>query len=209
VSCTVEEKESKSADPEHLCQGVSPGDELCDYRATVHCVTRRWWLCYAHAENEFGMRACSRLEKKAARHLGEEAVTNELLSANETRKNTGKTRWISILKGKSTLELSSLSDVTADLWMQQFFGTGNNGEIAHRRLMTAAGASPYLCPLTQGAPMGTDELWRPKAQADCLRPSRLGVVFVSCGGRRLGFGCDRNLNVSTFFELHIIAMFVS
>ena len=35
MSCTVEEKESKSADPEHLCQGVSPGDELCDYPATV------------------------------------------------------------------------------------------------------------------------------------------------------------------------------
>ena len=54
-----------------------------------------------------------------------------------------------------------------------------------------------------------DKLRRPKAQADCLRPSRLGVVFVSFASRRFWFGCDRNLNVSTLFEFHIIAVFVS
>jgi hypothetical protein len=48
-----------------------------------------------------------------------------------------------------------------------------------------------------------------KPRADCLRRSRLGVAFVSCGSWRLWYGCDRNLNVSTLFEFHIIAMFVN
>jgi hypothetical protein len=46
------------------------------------------------------------------------------------------------------------------------------------------------------------------AQAGGFTPSRL-AVFVDCGGLRLGFGFDGNFNVSTLFELHIIAMFVS
>ena len=45
------------------------------------------------------------------------------------------------------------------------------------------------------------------AQAGGFTPSRL-AVFVDCGGLRLGFGFDGNFNVSTLFELHIIAMFV-
>ena len=45
------------------------------------------------------------------------------------------------------------------------------------------------------------------AQAGGFTPSRL-AVFVDCGGLRLGFGFDVNFNVSTLFELHIIAMFV-
>jgi hypothetical protein len=48
---------------------------------------------------------------------------------------------------------------------------------------------------------------RPKAKADCLRPSRLAVL-ANLLRLLLLFGCDRNLNVSTLFELHIIAMFV-
>jgi hypothetical protein len=47
--------------------------------------------------------------------MAEEVVTSELISANEQGKIQGKFRRMSILKGKSTLELSSLSDVTADL----------------------------------------------------------------------------------------------
>ena len=49
---------------------------------------------------------------------------------------------------------------------------------------------------------------RPKAKADCLRPSRLAVL-ANLLRLLLWFSCDRNLNVSTLFELHIIAMFVS
>jgi hypothetical protein len=49
------------------------------------------------------------------RGMAEEVVMSELISANEQGKIQGKFRRISILKGKSTLELSSLSDVTADL----------------------------------------------------------------------------------------------
>jgi hypothetical protein len=48
----VEEKESDTADVERLCQGVSPGDEPCDYPATVHCSTCGRWFCDAHAEDE-------------------------------------------------------------------------------------------------------------------------------------------------------------
>jgi len=47
--------------------------------------------------------------------MAEEVVTSELISTNEQGKIKGKFRRMSILKGKSTLELSSLSDVTADL----------------------------------------------------------------------------------------------
>jgi hypothetical protein len=47
--------------------------------------------------------------------LAEEAVMSELLSATNKEKYRENSRRISILKGKSTLELSSLSDVTADL----------------------------------------------------------------------------------------------
>ena len=45
------------------------------------------------------------------------------------------------------------------------------------------------------------------AQVDGFTLSRL-AVFVDCGGLHLGFGFDGNLDVSTLFELHIIAMFV-
>jgi hypothetical protein len=44
--------------------------------------------------------------------------------------------------------------------------------------------------------------------ADSLTPSRL-AVFVSSGDLGLWLGGDGNLNVSTLFELHILAMFVS
>jgi hypothetical protein len=47
--------------------------------------------------------------------LAEEAIMSELLSATNKEKYRENSRRISILKGKSTLELSSLSDVTADL----------------------------------------------------------------------------------------------
>jgi len=47
-----------------------------------------------------------------------------------------------------------------------------------------------------------------KAHADCLKPSWL-ALFFNCGGSRLWFGRDGNIHVSTLFELHIIAMFVS
>jgi hypothetical protein len=55
---------------------------------------------------------------------------------------------------------------------------------------------------------GPDELWRPKAKTDCLRPSRLAVL-ANLSRLLLWLSCDRNLNVGTLFELHIIAMFVS
>ncbi len=42
--------ESQGPDLERLCQGVSPGDEPCDYPATVHCPTCKRWFCDAHAE---------------------------------------------------------------------------------------------------------------------------------------------------------------
>src|ERR1700730_9897110 len=42
---------------------------------------------------------------------------------------------------------------------------------------------------------------------DCLTPSRLDV-FVICDDSALWFGCDGNLNVSTLFEPHIIAIVV-
>jgi hypothetical protein len=46
------DKESETADVEHLCQGVSPGDEPCDHPASVHCSTCSRWFCDAHAEDE-------------------------------------------------------------------------------------------------------------------------------------------------------------
>jgi hypothetical protein len=46
------EKEDESADPERLCQGVSPGYAACTYPATVRCPTCGGWFCDAHAENE-------------------------------------------------------------------------------------------------------------------------------------------------------------
>jgi hypothetical protein len=52
MRCAVEEKESEIAYPERLCQGVSPGDEPCDYPATVHCSTCSRWFCEAHAQDE-------------------------------------------------------------------------------------------------------------------------------------------------------------
>jgi len=48
----MEEKEAESADPERLCQGVSPDDEPCNYSATVHCATCSRWFCDVHAEDE-------------------------------------------------------------------------------------------------------------------------------------------------------------
>jgi len=48
----MEEKEDESADPERLCQGVSPGFTACTYPATVHCTTCMKWFCDAHAEDE-------------------------------------------------------------------------------------------------------------------------------------------------------------
>ena len=46
------------------------------------------------------------------------------------------------------------------------------------------------------------------ASSNLLTPRRL-TVFVCSGDLRLWFGCDGNLNVSTLFEPHIIAIFVS
>jgi len=46
------EKEKQSEDLERLCQGVSPNDAPCGYRATVHCAACGRWFCDAHAENE-------------------------------------------------------------------------------------------------------------------------------------------------------------
>ena len=48
----MEQKELETADLERLCQGVSPGDEPCDYPATVHCSTCSRWFCEAHAGDE-------------------------------------------------------------------------------------------------------------------------------------------------------------
>ena len=48
----MDEKEAKSADPERLCQGLSPDDEPCNYPATVHCATCSRWFCDIHAEDE-------------------------------------------------------------------------------------------------------------------------------------------------------------
>jgi hypothetical protein len=39
-------------DLERTCQGVSPGDAVCNYPATVHCPTCDGWFCDAHAEDE-------------------------------------------------------------------------------------------------------------------------------------------------------------
>ena len=50
--CRLGEKKTESKDPEQLCQGVSPLQDACGYRATVHCATCRKWFCDAHAEDD-------------------------------------------------------------------------------------------------------------------------------------------------------------
>jgi hypothetical protein len=45
-----------------------------------------------------------------------------------------------------------------------------------------------------------------EAQADCL--TEAAWMSSSIVTVYLWFGCDGNLNVSTLFELHIIAMFI-
>jgi hypothetical protein len=50
MSCGVQEKKLETAFPERLSQGVSPGDEPCDYRATVHCSNGNRWFCEAHPQ---------------------------------------------------------------------------------------------------------------------------------------------------------------
>jgi hypothetical protein len=48
----MEERESENVALKRLCQGVSPGDELCDNPATVRCSNCHRWFCDAHAEDE-------------------------------------------------------------------------------------------------------------------------------------------------------------
>ena len=48
----MKEEEDKTEDIERLCQGVSPGDEVCMFPATVHCTMCTRWFCDAHAEDE-------------------------------------------------------------------------------------------------------------------------------------------------------------
>src|SRR2546425_3092046 len=46
------EEEAADADPERLCQGISPGVAACTYPATVCCTSCKKWFCDAHAEDE-------------------------------------------------------------------------------------------------------------------------------------------------------------
>jgi hypothetical protein len=48
----VEERKEESADLKNLCQGVSPNDEPCNNRATLHCAKCERWFCDGHAEDE-------------------------------------------------------------------------------------------------------------------------------------------------------------
>jgi hypothetical protein len=56
--------------------------------------------------------------------------------------------------------------------------------------------------------MGARLIVATESKEDCLRPIRLAVL-ANLLRLLFWFSCDRNLNVSTLFELHIIAMFVS
>ena len=48
----MEQTEHGAEDPERLCHGVSPGNAVCGFPATVRCTTCGKWFCDAHAEDE-------------------------------------------------------------------------------------------------------------------------------------------------------------
>jgi len=64
----MEEKEAESTDLRRSCQGVSPSDEPCGYPTQCTARRARGGSAMPTPRMRSGIRACCRLEKRAARH---------------------------------------------------------------------------------------------------------------------------------------------